>query len=58
MERLKAREDLPGSEGAISSLMKTFLEVALDGESEAHLAEEDLPNRKNGKRRKTVRTTH
>jgi len=39
-------------------LIKSFLEEALGGELESHLAEEELPNRKNGKGKKTVRTSH
>lgn len=58
MERLKAGKGLLGTEGAFTPLIKSFLEEALEGELEAHIAEEDLPNRKNGKGKKTVRTTH
>lgn len=39
-------------------MIKCFLEEALEGELEARISEDDLPNRKNGKGKKTVRTTH
>lgn len=58
IERLKAGNGLLGSEGALTPLVKTFLEEALQGEIEAHLDAEDQPNRKNGHGNKSVRTTH
>ena len=38
-------------------MLKAFLEEALQSEVEAHIADQDLSNRKNGKGRKKVRTT-
>jgi len=58
MERLKAGKGLLGTEGAFTPLIKTFLEEALEGELETHIDTDDLPNRKNGKGKKTVKTTH
>ena len=55
--KLQAGEGLLGEGGAFTPLLKAFLEEALQGEVEAHIAQEDLPNRKNGKGRKRVRTT-
>ena len=57
MERLKAGKGLLGAEGALTPLVKEFLEEALAGELEGHLAEKEEGNRKNGSNRKTVRTS-
>ena len=56
--RLKAGKGLLGDEGALTPLLKTFLEEVLEGELEQHIAEDDLPNRKNGKGKKIVKTSH
>ena len=45
-----------GRDGVFTPLFKEFLEEALDGELEAHIEEDPVPNRKNGKGRKTVKT--
>ncbi len=55
--KLQAGEGLLGEGGAFTPLHKAFLEKALDGEVEQHIAEGDDPNRKNGKGKKTIRTT-
>ncbi|MEL6989543.1 MAG: IS256 family transposase, partial [Bacteroidota bacterium] len=39
-------------------MIKSFLEEALEGEIDGHLQEEVEPNRKNGKGKKSVRTSH
>lgn len=54
--RLKKGETLLGRDGVFTPLLKEFLEEALDGELEAHIEEEDVPNRKNGKGKKQVKT--
>jgi hypothetical protein len=46
-----------GEGGAFALLLKAFLEQAMEGEVEDHIAEGELPNRKNGKGKKTIRTT-
>ena len=46
-----------GENGAFTPLLKSFLEQALDGELDAHLADGDAPNRKNGRGKKRVRTS-
>lgn len=55
--KLQAGEGLLGEGGAFTPLLKAFLEEALEGEVEAHIAEGDEPNRKNGKGKKKVRTS-
>lgn len=54
--RLKQGDSLLGREGVLTPLLKDFLEEALSGELEAHL-EDEKPNRKNGKGRKSLKTT-
>ena len=56
--KLKAGKGLTGAEGAFTPLIKSFLEEALEGEIDGHLQEEVEPNRKNGKGKKSVRTSH
>lgn len=55
--KLQAGEGLLGEGGAFTPLLKAFLEEALEGEVEDHIAEDDTPNRKNGKGKKKVRTS-
>lgn len=55
--KLQAGEGLLGEGGAFTPLLKAFLEEALNGELEAHIAEQDDKNRKNGKGKKRVRTS-
>ncbi len=58
LAKLKAGEGLNGKDGALTPLIKAFLEEAMQGELEGHLAEEDHPNRKNGKSRKQLRSSY
>ena len=44
-------------DGAFTPLLKAFLEQAMEGELDAHLAEEQRSNRKNGKGKKIIRTS-
>jgi transposase-like protein len=55
-ERLKNGGSVLGRDGVFTPLFKEFLEEALEGELEAHIEEDPVPNRKNGKGRKTVKT--
>ncbi|THH34550.1 IS256 family transposase, partial [Neolewinella litorea] len=57
IKKLQDGEGLLGENGAFTPLLKSFLEQALEGELDAHLAEEDAPNRKNGRGKKRVRTS-
>lgn len=50
--RLKNRNTLLGKEDVLTPLLKEFLE----GEMETHLEEDEKPNRKKGKGKKTVKT--
>ena len=56
LEQFKAGKSLLGKDGAFAPLFKQFLEAALNAELEAHIDDNETPNRKNGKTRKTIRT--
>lgn len=45
-----------GKDGVFTPLLKEFLEEAMNGELEAHIEEQEEPNRKNGKGTKQVKT--
>lgn len=57
IQRLKDGKGLVGAEGAFTPLIKSFLEEAMEGEIEEHLANQTGKNRKNGKGSKKVRTS-
>lgn len=44
--RLKNGQTLLGKEGVFTPLLKEFLEEAMEGELEAHIEEDEEPNRK------------
>jgi putative transposase len=59
IDRIKSGQDLTGKDGILTPLIKEILEAALDGEIEAHLAENKAkgePNRRNGNLKKTMKT--
>lgn len=61
LEQFRSGKSLTGKGGAFAPLLKEFLEIALEAELEAHIAEsnsdpDDPKNRKNGKTRKTIRS--
>ena len=57
LEQLKSGQNITGKDGVLAPLIKQLTEAALDGEMDSHLADEVRDNRKNGKSRKTVKTT-
>jgi putative transposase len=59
LEQFKSGKSLFGKDGAFAPLLQEFLEEALQGELDAHLSEEERlrGNRKNGKLKKTVKTS-
>ncbi|HEX5025591.1 MAG TPA: IS256 family transposase [Agriterribacter sp.] len=54
--RLKKGETLLGRDGVFTPLLKEFLDEVMDGELEAHIEEDEAPNRKNGKGKKQLKT--
>lgn len=54
---LKSGKTLEGKDGALTPLIKRLIEASLEGELDAHL-DESRPNRRNGKSKKRVKTSH
>lgn len=59
LEQFRSGKSLTGKGGAFAPLFKQFLEAALESELEEHLSseEESGTNRKNGKVKKTIKTS-
>lgn len=59
LEQFRSGKSLTGKGGAFAPLFKQFLEAALESELEEHLSseEESGANRKNGKVKKTIKTS-
>src|SRR5271167_3901105 len=59
LQQFKSGKSLFGKDGAFAPLLQEFLEEALQGELDSHLSEEERlrGNRKNGKLKKTVKTS-
>lgn len=59
ISQLKSGQSLTGKDGVLTPLIKKILEAALEGEMDSHLTdcrEQGLPNRRNGKQTKTVKS--
>ena len=52
---LQDGQDLTGKDGILTPLIKQLTEAALKAEAEAHLEADQIPNRKNGYSKKTVK---
>jgi transposase-like protein len=59
IEKLRNKQPLTGKDGVLQPLVKQILEAALEAEMDAHLNEDERAdgNRKNGKLRKTVKSS-
>lgn len=59
LEQFRSGKSLFGKDGAFAPLLQEFLEAALESEMETHLDEEERStgNRKNGKQKKTLKTS-
>ena len=57
LEALKAGRPITGKDSVLSPLIKQLTEAALEAEIDTHLAQEVAPNRKNGKSRKTMKSS-
>lgn len=57
IQRLKDGEELGGKDGVLAPLIKRLLEASLEGELDVHLGESQ-GNRRNGKGRKQLKTSH
>jgi len=56
IQALREGKDLTGKDGILTPLIKQLTEAALDGELESHLADDESPNRKNGRTSKTMKS--
>ena len=57
LEALQAGKPITGKDSVLSPLIKQLTEAALEAEIDTHLAQEIDPNRKNGKSRKTMKSS-
>ena len=57
LEALKAGKPITGKDSILSPLIKQLTEAALEAEIDTHLAQELSANRKNGKARKTMKSS-
>lgn len=57
LKAVRSGQSITGKDGVLGPLLKRLTEAALEAEIDSHLAEDVLPNRKNGKSRKTLKTT-
>ena len=55
LKALREGQDLTGKDGILTPLIKQLTEAAMKAELDHHLANEDTPNRKNGKTSKTIK---
>ena len=56
VQALREGKGLNGKDGVLTPLIKQLTEAAIQAELEEHLTREKLPNRKNGKTSKTVKS--
>lgn len=54
---LRSGKKLEGKDGVLAPLLKRLLEAGLQGELQDHLSNDELPNRRNGKMSKEVKTS-
>jgi transposase-like protein len=57
LKAVQSGQSITGKDGVLGPLVKQLTEAALEAELDSHLAEEVAENRKNGKSRKTVKST-
>lgn len=57
VEALRSGQDLNGKDGLLTPLIKQLTEAAMQAELEQHIDESQKPNRKNGRSKKTIKST-
>ena len=57
LKALQSGQPITGKDGVLTPLIKQLTEAALEAEIESHLADEVLPNRRNGKTRKKMKSS-
>lgn len=57
LKALQSGKAITGKDGVLTPLIKKLTEAALEAELDSHLAQDVVPNRKNGKTKKMVKST-
>ena len=57
LSALNSGKPLEGKDGALTPLIKRLIEASMEGEMDSHLGE-SRPNRRNGKGKKKIKTSH
>ena len=57
LKAIQSGQAITGKDGVLAPLVKQLTEAALEGELDSHLADEVAGNRRNGKSKKTVKST-
>lgn len=57
LKALQSGQPVSGKGGVLAPLVKQLTEAAPEAELNSHLAQDIFPNRKNGKSRKTIKTS-
>ena len=57
LKAVQSGQAITGKDGVLAPLVKQLTEAALEGELDSHLAEDVSGNRRNGKSKKTVKST-
>ncbi len=57
LKAIQSGQAITGKDGVLAPLIKELTEAALEAELDSHIADDVLPNRKNGKSRKTIKTS-
>jgi transposase-like protein len=57
LKALQSGQAITGKDGVLAPLVKQLTEAALEAELDSHLAEDVIANRKNGKSKKTVKSS-
>ena len=57
LKALQSGQAITGKDGVLAPLIKQLTEASLEGEIDSHIADNVVPNRRNGKTKKTIKST-
>ena len=57
LKAIQSGQSISGKDGVLAPLVKQLTEAALEAELDSHLADDVLPNRRNGRSSKTLKTS-
>ena len=57
LKAIQSSQAISGKDGVLAPLLKQLTEAALEAELDSHLADEVIPNRRNAKSSKTLKTS-